>query len=129
MAKKKLMIVDDEKLICWTLQKTFTKYGYDVICFNSGEQALEGMRVDPAQAVILDFRLPGINGLEVLEKIRKVYPDTRVLMISAWGTAEVRRRAEDLGVVGFYDKPLSLPLIKEAVTRAFSTPGEAYVGD
>lgn len=120
--KKKLMVVDDEKLICWTLSKTFTKDGYDVICFNSGEQALEGMREDPAHAVILDLRLPGISGLDVLEEIRKQYPDTEVLMISAWGTQEARQRAEELGVLGFFDKPLNLPSIKQTISKVFQSP-------
>ncbi len=115
------MIVDDERLICWTLQKTFAKHGYDVVCFNSGEQALQGMREEPAHTVILDFKLPGINGLEVLDEMMKLSPNTRVLMISAWGTEEVRRRAEELGVDGFYDKPLNLKAIKEAVARTFSS--------
>ena len=121
------MVVDDEKLICWTLEKTFTRDGYDVICFNSGEQALEGMREDPVHVMILDFKLPGISGLDVLEEISKSYPETRVLMISAWGTKEVRQRAEELGVVGYYDKPLDLYSIKETIAAIFSTLEERQI--
>ena len=118
MAKKKLMVVDDERLICWTLSKTFEQEGFDVVCFNSGEQALEGMREDPADAVILDLRLPGMNGLEVLERIRRDHPGTCVAIISAYGTQDVQARARELGVIGFFDKPLDLPRLKEAVARA-----------
>jgi len=117
--KKKLMIVDDEKLICWTLSKTFTQEGYDVICFNSGEQALEGMREDPAHAMILDLRLPGMNGLDVLEAIRESHPETKILMISAYGSEDARKRAKELGVLEFFDKPLNLAELKETIAKAF----------
>ena len=121
MKKKKLMVVDDERLICWTLEKAFSKDGYEVICFNSGEQALEGMREDPAHAMILDLRLPGMSGLDVLEAIRESHPETKILMISAYGSEDARKRAKELGVLEFFDKPLNLAELKETIAKAFET--------
>lgn len=115
------MVVDDERLICWTLEKTFSKDGYEVICCNSGEQALAWLQEDPVHVMILDLRLPGMSGLEVLDEVRKSYPETKVLMISAWGTQEVRQRAEELGVLGFFDKPLNLSSIKQTISKVFQS--------
>jgi len=121
MTNKKLMIVDDEELICWTLSEAFRREGYDVVSCNSGEQALEGMRKDAADAMILDLRLPGISGLDVLAEVKQIHPETRVILITACETDEVRERAKDLGNSGVFPKPLDLVGLKEAVARALQS--------
>ncbi len=117
MSKKSLIVVDDERLICWTLKKFFEQEGYSVLCFNSGEQLLADLENVHPCVVMLDLRLPGIDGLEVLEKIMEAYPKAQVIMMSAWGTEEIQRKAEELGAAGFLDKPLCLPEVKDLVIR------------
>ncbi len=62
--------------------------------------------------------LPGISGLDVLEEVKQLYPTTQVLLITAYEIDEVRERAEELGIIGLFPKPLDLDDLKEAVARA-----------
>src|SRR5690349_14194348 len=115
----KLLIVDDESGIRESLTGVLEDEGYTVTAAGSGEQALELVRKTAFDLALLDIWLPGIDGLETLERIRELDNPPEVIMISGHGTIETAVRATKLGAYDFLEKPLSLErtliLVKNAI--------------
>lgn len=103
-----LLIVDDRDLTRRNLTIFFEQSGHQVSQANTGEAALELMNRMIFDTVISDLRLPGsINGLDVLKHYAKVRPGSGLILVTAFGSAEVRSEAEKLGAL-YYEKPVSL---------------------
>ncbi len=115
----KILIVDDESGIRQSLQGILEDEGYDALTAESGEAALDLVREKNFEVVLLDIWLPGIDGLETLEKIKDGENAPEVIMISGHGTIETAVRATKLGAYDFLEKPLSLEktliLVKNAI--------------
>src|SRR5712671_5997872 len=116
----KLLIVDDETGIRESLQGVLADEGYETATVESGEECLKLLRRDHSfEVVLLDIWLPGIDGLETLQKIHDIENGPEVIMISGHGTIETAVRATKLGAYDFLEKPLSidktLSLIKHAI--------------
>ena len=114
-----ILIVDDEAEIRQSLKGVLEDEGYKTYVAESGEACLEMLRKRALDVVLLDVWLPGIDGLEALQKIRELEKAPEVIMISGHGTIETAVRATKLGAYDFLEKPLSLDktliLIKNAV--------------
>ena len=114
-----ILIVDDESSIRQSLQGVLEDEGYKVSAAESGETCLEVLRKRAFDVVLLDVWLPGMDGLETLEKIRETENAPEVIMISGHGTIETAVRATKLGAYDFLEKPLSvdktLILLKNAI--------------
>ena len=114
-----ILIVDDESAIRESLQGVLEDEGYTAFVSPSGEDCLELLRKSSIDVVLLDIWLTGIDGLEVLERIRTLEDPPEVIMISGHGTIETAVRATKLGAYDFAEKPLSLDktliLIKNAL--------------
>jgi two-component system nitrogen regulation response regulator NtrX len=115
----KILIVDDEEGIRDALSGALTDEGYSVSAVDSGEACLDLLRKTAFEVVLLDIWLPGIDGLETLEKIRALDNAPEVVMISGHGNIETAVRATKLGAYDFLEKPLTLDktliLIKNAI--------------
>src|SRR5712672_1251570 len=116
----KLLIVDDETGIRESLEGVLTDEGYETASVESGEECLKLLRRQHNfEVVLLDIWLPGIDGLETLEKIRETDSAPEVIMISGHGTIETAVRATKLGAYDFLEKPLSIDktliLVKNAI--------------
>ena len=70
MRKTKILVVDDEHLIRWSLEQNLKKQGYEVLTASNGEEALKLVHEEQPELILLDIQMPGINGLEVLEKVK-----------------------------------------------------------
>src|SRR6202171_105645 len=114
-----ILIVDDEAGIRDSLAGVLSDEGYTVSSVASGEACLETVQKGAFDVVLLDIWLPGIDGLETLERIRQLDNPPEVIMISGHGTIETAVRATKLGAYDFLEKPLSLDktliLVKNAV--------------
>jgi two-component system, NtrC family, nitrogen regulation response regulator NtrX len=114
-----ILIVDDEASIRRSLKGVLEDEGYTALQAESGEACLETLRKGAADVVLLDIWLPGIDGLETLQKIREMENAPEVIMISGHGTIETAVRATKLGAYDFLEKPLSIDktliLIKNAI--------------
>jgi len=114
-----ILIVDDEASIRESLQGILEDEGYQIATSPSGEDCLERLRKTSFDVILLDVWLPGIDGLEALEKIRALDDPPEIIMISGHGTIETAVRATKLGAYDFAEKPLSLEktliLIKNAI--------------
>jgi two-component system nitrogen regulation response regulator NtrX len=115
---KTILVVDDEKDIRISLTGILEDEGYQVVTAASGVEALETLREDLPDLVLLDIWMPGMDGLETLEKIKSMLPHITVIMISGHGTIETAVRATKLGAFDFIEKPLSLDKILIAVANA-----------
>jgi len=85
MDKKPVLVVDDEKNIRLTFSETMTQMGFDTRTASNGEEALTKMQGAEFDLVLLDLRMPGMDGIEVLRRIRERCPKVRVIMITAHG--------------------------------------------
>jgi two-component system, NtrC family, nitrogen regulation response regulator NtrX len=103
-----ILIVDDEPGIRKSLRGVFEDEGFEVVAVSSGEECLRALDTRLYNCVLLDVWLPGIDGLETLEKLRASYPDIAVIMVSGHGKIETAVRATKLGAFDFIEKPLSL---------------------
>ena len=114
-----ILIVDDEVSIRHSLKDVLEEEGYKTVGAESGEACLETLRKTSFDVVLLDVWLPGIDGLETLEKIRDMEAASEVIMISGHGTIETAVRATKLGAYDFLEKPLSIEktliVIKNAI--------------
>src|SRR6266481_3828521 len=114
-----VLIVDDESGIRQSLKGVVEDEGYRTSVAESGEACLEALRKRAFDVVLLDMWLPGMDGLETLEKVREIENPPEVIMISGHGTIETAVRATKLGAFDFLEKPLSIDktliLVKNAV--------------
>jgi len=115
---KTILVVDDEKDIRISLTGILEDEGYQVLTADSGVGALECARQELPDLVLLDIWMPGMDGLETLERIKVLFPQLTVIMISGHGTIETAVRATKLGAFDFIEKPLSLDKVLISVVNA-----------
>jgi two-component system, NtrC family, nitrogen regulation response regulator NtrX len=108
MTRPMILIVDDEKGVQTSIQGILEDAGFDSQAVSSGEEALDMALKREFPVVLLDVWLPGMDGLEVLAKLRQISPSTVAIMISGHGSIETAVRATKLGAFDFVEKPLSL---------------------
>jgi len=115
---RRILVVDDEKNIRRMLRMILEGEGYQVEDFESAELLLERLAKGPAETIMLDVRLPGIDGLSALEKIRTDYPENNVIMISGHANLNDAVRATKLGAFDFLEKPLDRERILVSVRNS-----------
>ena len=111
----KLLIVDDEVEICDFLKSFFEERDYEVVTANSGEAALEIVKKIRPQVVLLDIKMPGMNGVRVLEEIKQKFPRIKVIMVTAIETRDKIEECLRLGADNYITKPLSLEYLENDV--------------
>jgi DNA-binding NtrC family response regulator len=121
MKKNKLLVVDDEHLIRWSLEQNLKKQGYEVVTAGSGEDALRLVREEQPDLVLLDIQLPGISGIDVLEKIKDHDEDIIVIMVTANSGLENAVSAMRLGAYDYISKPFNLDELSIIVRKALET--------
>lgn len=105
---ERILIVDDEPSIRQTLTGVLEDEGYHVASVADGEQALQALETSDFHLVLLDVWMPGLDGVQVLQRIQSVRPGQRVVMMSGHGTIETAVQATKLGAFDFVEKPLNL---------------------
>lgn len=115
-----ILIVDDEESICQSLKAILTDESYQVLVAGSGEEAIKIVEEEMPQLILLDIWLPGIDGLETLQAIKKINPQMLVIIMSGHGTIETAVKATKLGAFDFIEKPLSLDKIIILVNNAIN---------
>jgi DNA-binding NtrC family response regulator len=115
----RVLVVDDEALIRWSLAETLTDEGHWVAEASDGESALRTIsEAGPFDVVVLDHRLPDSNDLKLLAAIRRVTPGTAVVMMTAFGAPEVSSEALRLGAYRVVAKPFDVHQMVELVSQA-----------
>jgi two-component system nitrogen regulation response regulator NtrX len=108
MVRPAVLIVDDEKGVQSSIQGILEDVGFDAQAVSSAEEAMEILEQKDFPVVLLDVWLPGMDGLQALAQMRRISPDSVVIMISGHGSVETAVRATKLGAFDFVEKPLSL---------------------
>jgi DNA-binding NtrC family response regulator len=115
----RVLIVDDEPLIRWSMAETLSQVGHDVTEAGDARETLAAIAGGPTpDVVLLDFRLPDSNDLNLLATIRRTIPNSPVIMMTAYGTPEVVGAAAKLGAYRVVNKPVEMrdlvPLVQQA---------------
>jgi len=116
----KIMIVDDELIVRESLLHWFAKYGHTVETASSGPKALEKLEKRSFQILFVDIKMPGMDGLELLEKVKEAYPETMVVIITAYGSIESAVRAMRIGASDYLLKPFKPGQLSLAMERILS---------
>ncbi len=118
MSVKHILIVDDEEAVCWSLERALGREGHSVAVAASAEQAFALLARQRPDVMILDVRLPGMDGLTALTRIRQIVPDLPVIVVTAFGDLPTAVRAVEGGAFDYLAKPFDLSQALETVHRA-----------
>lgn len=122
----KVLMVDDEKRFRDTTKKILSKKGFDTILAETGEEALKMLGQDP-DVVILDIRMPGMDGHEALKAIKKIKPDLPVIMLTGHGDKPSAQEALVEGAFDYLAKPCDIDLLAEKIKEACFIKNKPYV--
>ena len=110
-----ILIVDDDAGQRSLLDSFLRTQGFETVMADSGERALEILQSQKPDMIISDVRMPGMTGLEMLPKVRELRPTVPVIMITAYGDPETRRKAIEGGATGLLTKPIDFTLLREEI--------------
>ncbi|MDA8091870.1 MAG: sigma-54 dependent transcriptional regulator [Nitrospiraceae bacterium] len=121
MAKTKILVIDDEKLLRWSLEQNLSKDGYQVILAEKGLEGLAAFKEESPDITLLDIHLPDISGITVLEGLKEVHKDAVVIMITAFGDVQTAVKTIKLGAHDFIEKPFNMDKLKIIINKALET--------
>jgi len=113
----RVMVVDDQVGIRALLAEVIKQEGYQVSLAGNAHEALAKFKEGPPDLLLLDVKLPGMSGLELLGKIREDHPYLPVVLMTAYGEREVEEEAKRLGVGAFLTKPFDIDHLREILNR------------
>ncbi|MBW2030710.1 MAG: response regulator [Deltaproteobacteria bacterium] len=119
MEKMKIMLVDDEERFLLTVEKLLSKRGYDVVTATSGEEALEKLNSHNIHVVILDVKMPGMDGISTLREIKRKFPLVEVIMLTGHATVETAIDGLKSGAADYLMKPADIVVLMEKAQEAF----------
>ncbi len=114
-----VMIVDDEEDFLETLVKRLEKRDVKVIGAKSGEEALELLQESPVDVVVLDVKMPGMDGIEALKEIRRRHPLVEVVLLTGHASTEVAIKGMELGAFDYLMKPIGMDELLYKVQDAY----------
>jgi len=117
--RRQILVVDDEETVRWAVQKALEREGYGVLQASDGPAGATAAAAPAVDLVLLDVRLPGMDGLEVLARLRRSRPDLPVIMMTAHGTLQVALEAMKGGAYDYIAKPFDMEELKLLVQKAF----------
>jgi len=114
---KKLLIVDDEETLTYSLYQSFilSQNNYEVVTAASGDEAAEKLTTMKFDLVLTDIKMPGMDGLELLSLIKSKYSETKVIVMTAYGSLEKKDEALEKGASFYIEKPFEIKEIKQLV--------------
>lgn len=125
MAKNKLLIVDDQNGIRILLEEVFGSEGYDTFQASNGHAALEIVSNEAPSLVLLDMKIPGMNGLEILKRVKAINKEIKVIMMTAYGELDMINEAMDNGALMHFTKPFDIDELRMAVNKQFEGGSES----
>ena len=118
--KSRILVIDDEAGNRDSMRRTLEYEGYQFVGASTGPEGLALIESDPPDLVFLDIKMPGMDGLEVLERIKSSHPMLPVVMVSGHGSVQTAFEARDRGASGFIEKPFSEAILIERVQKELS---------
>lgn len=114
----RVMFVDDEEGVRTSWDRFLSERGFDVTTANDGGAAIERLREEPVDVVVSDLKMPGLDGVALLEWLHEEQPETRFILFTGYGNAEVERRVKELGAFDYLNKPIYPEELAAVVTAA-----------
>ena len=118
MNSHKIMVIDDEKIVGDMSKLSLEQEGYIVETFLNAEPALKRLREEKFDVVVTDYKMKGIDGMEVLKTVKDLYPATQVIMITAFANLDAAIEALRRDVHDFFPKPVKIKELKASIKRA-----------
>jgi nitrogen regulation protein NR(I) len=116
-AMKNVLVIDDDEKICWAFEQFLTDEGHRSIIANNAEEGLRKIQSETPDIILLDVRLPGMNGLEALKQIKVLQPEAIVIVMTAYDSVEMTIQAMQLHAFDFIPKPIDLDQVKAIIGR------------
>lgn len=118
--KRKVLIVDDQNGIRVLLVEVFNAEGYKTFQAANGKLALDIVQSENPDLVLLDMKIPGMDGLEILKRIKQMNSEIQVIMMTAYGELDMINEATDLGALKHFTKPFDIDELRVAVNSVLS---------
>ncbi|MFH1791727.1 MAG: response regulator [Candidatus Omnitrophota bacterium] len=118
----KVVVIDDEPGICELLEKAFTEDGCEVVAVTDSEKAVETVEKEKPDCILLDIKMPKIDGIDVLSRIKGLSRSAPVIMITGYGSLETAMESMKLGAYDYITKPFDLDFVKTLVRHSME-PG------
>jgi DNA-binding response OmpR family regulator len=125
MKEMKVLLVDDEEEFVKTLAERIEMREVKSKIALNGEEALKTMDEDLPDVMVLDLKMPGIDGLEVLRRAKKAYPGVQIIMLTGHGSEKDEKEARRLGVFEYLQKPVEFEKLMRTITKAYKKKFES----
>lgn len=113
----KILIVDDQASMCWILAKVLEEAGLKTVSASTGKEALTIVAEGNIAVAIIDYRLPDMNGLQLLRQMHALQAHIPAFLITSYGSAALRHEALKAGFTGYFDKPFRNHMLVEAISK------------
>jgi DNA-binding NtrC family response regulator len=114
----KVMFVDDEEGVRVSWNRYLSAHGFDVTTVEDGAKAISRLRAEPVDVVVSDLKMPGVDGVQLLEWLHDRQPETRFILLTGYGNEAVERKVRELGAFDYLNKPISPDTLAAVVTAA-----------
>jgi len=119
--EKKILIVEDDEAMRALLKDILDEEGFGAEAVSNGSDALRKLMDQPFDVIITDIQMPGLTGLDILPGIRKLQPKAPVIVITAFGSEEVRRRSFEKGATDYLEKPIRIHKLRALIHEMISS--------
>jgi len=126
--KRKVLLVEDETVVRESVRDWLVEDGYSVECVETGEEALERKKNKEFGVIVLDLKLPGIDGLQVFEQVKELKPETKGVIITAYPSKETQEKAKRLGLLDYLAKPFKVEYLEKLITEALGEAEREKIG-
>lgn len=126
--KRRVLIIEDDEEMRSLLKDFFEEEGFEASLIGDCSAALRILVRETFDIVITDIRIPGLTGLDILPGIRKIQPETSIIVITAFGSEEVHRKAMERGANSYFEKPLHFMELKRAIHELISLKSKRREG-
>ncbi len=127
---KRILIADDEEDITWIISRCLTNLGLDleIQCALNGDDAFELLQQRAFDLIVSDIRMPGRDGLELTMAARQLYPGTKVIIMTAYGSSDVMARTDALGGFFYIEKPFDIGHLRHLILEALELEDVGFTG-
>ncbi|MFO7860868.1 MAG: response regulator [Desulfosalsimonas sp.] len=121
----RILLVDDEEEFVTTLSERMEMRGFDASVAFDGQKAMETLKTRVPDVMVLDLRMPGLDGMEVLERVKKTNPEAQVIILTGHGSYKDEEQARRLGAFDYLQKPVGVDTLVQSIQKAYQQKTES----